>query len=363
MIGLFAFMVSVAYVPWFNGAAVSLRWAIMAVGAAVLVSSSRTGAPPTIRKADAIGLAFLVWCVVSLAWSPVFYDAANELMQFGILALLFIVGSRLENLRPVYIGFGTGIAVNGVLMLAQRTYDFGITEYFELGHGLFFNADFAGEAAVLVIVALAGQHLWHLVAAAWPSLILSGSRAALVGLSLAGACYLWGRSKLTAILVMVACAVALAAAVSVGLKAQGIEDRINLWSDVIGGLTWLGHGVGSFWVTIPEHITQALGGNTRPDHAHNDLLELTYELGFCGACLAVWFAVELCRSAESCERLVLVAFAALAMVAFPLHNPATAFLFAVVAGHAARGSVELRIPVAVRRMGVFGPASRAARVS
>lgn len=370
-VGILAFLVSVVYVPWWSGAATTPRWAVMAVGAAVLVSA-RTGtsaSPRPITRADIAGLALLAWCAVSLAWSPVFVEAANELMQLGILALLFVVGRRIVSLQPIYIGFGAGMTVNSVVMIAERiaygveTQGIGINPEYggvALPHvGLFFNPNFAAEPAALAVVALAMSRLWWLVLGVWPTLVLAGARGAILGLLAAACGYLAPRSRLGAFALAAAGIVGIVLAFALAHRsATGIWDRLHIWTDTLSGLTLFGHGISSYWVTFPQFATFDVN-ISRPDHAHNDFLELAYEIGL-GALVAAWFGVEILRSARETERLVLIAFLAIGAVGFPLHLAATAFMAAFVAGHASRGSVPVRWPVALRRAGVFRPVQQQA---
>ena len=83
-------------------------------------------------------------------------------------------------------------------------------------------------------------------------------------------------------------------------------------------------------------------------HAHNDYLELVYELGAVGAVLGALFAWELWGPLNS-ARLVLIVFAVEACFAFPSHLPATLAIAALVAGHAVRDRVVVRRVATHRR--------------
>jgi len=368
-LGVVAFLVSIAYVPWWSGAAITPRWAIMAVGAAVLICGTKTAPPRSITRADALGVAFVAYCALSVAWSPVFVEAADELMKLGILALLFVVGRSVSSLLSAYIGFGAGMTVNSVIMIVERvaygveTQGIGINPEFggvALPHvGLFFNPNFAAESAAVVVVALAMSRLWWLVLGVWPTLVLAGSRGAILGLLAAACGYLAPRSRLGAFALATAGIVGVVLAFMLANRSTaGISDRLHIWTDTLSGLTLFGHGIGSYWVTFPQFATFDVN-LSRPDHAHNDALELSYELGI-GAVCAAWLVIELLRYANETERLAIIAFLAIGLAGFPLHLPATAFLFAVMAGHAARGSVPVRLPFMLRRTGIFGPVQQQA---
>src|ERR1019366_2532832 len=138
LMGAFAFLVVVAYVPFIAGSATTPRWAIMAIGAALLTAYR----PPTkITTAHALLFSFLAWCAVSLLWSPVTYDALDALIKFAIFAMLFCAGFRFTSIRPFFIGSAAAIAINGIVMLAQQFGWDGYGIYGRGGAGLFWNQD------------------------------------------------------------------------------------------------------------------------------------------------------------------------------------------------------------------------------
>ena len=341
MSAIYAFLVAVVYVPWLSGAAITPRWAVMAVGAAVLTTSHVRS--PRLTQADAFGLTFLLYAALSLLWSPVFYDAADELMKIAIMAVIYSVGSRLENLRQVYIGFGLGMAVNSGLLIYERVFYGQALPHF----GLFFNPGSNGEPAAMVMAGLAMSGLWWIVIAVWPSLILSGSRASLLGVFAAILVWQWPRSRWRTIAIL---CLGLAAAAVAHKDPGGIFERLNIWQDTMSGLTIFGHGVGSFWQSFPPYATFNID-LIRPDHAHNDFLELAFEFGI-GSVLFAGMLVVLARHAQERERLVLVTFAVIAVFGFPLHLAATAFLFAIVAGHVAGRSPVICRFFPLRRRGI-----------
>ncbi len=65
-------------------------------------------------------------------------------------------------------------------------------------------------------------------------------------------------------------------------------------------------------------------------------MEIWFELGFIGTFIYICMVAAAYRSADSVSRCVLVAFVTIGMFAFPSHVPFTAFLGALVLGHAAR---------------------------
>jgi hypothetical protein len=332
-------------VPWWNSAALALRWQLMALGSAALVCllPRHKRAPPT--HAHLIGLAMIAYCLLSVLWTPVFIQSVDAICKLIILALVFVVGRRLATLKPVYVGIGAGMTVNSAVLIFQRITIGDHNDHF----GLFWNPTLNGEAAVLVLAALMAEKQWLIGIGTWPSLILSGSRAALLSFAIVVMMQLWhAKYKYAAISALIGLLCLAVVGVLWGKPLLQSGERLDIWRDTVSGLTLFGHGLGSFWTTFPEHAHFHNIMKSRPEHAHNDYLELIYELGL-GSILALWLAISSFRSAAHKERCVLVAFAVLATVGFPLYMPASAFIFAIVAGHAARGSPELLWAVVLRR--------------
>ena len=343
-LGVLGLSTAIAYVPWWNGSAIAPKWCVMAIGSAVLIAVIAKAPPLT--KANVIGTALLCYSFISALWSPVWHDAADSSAKLAILGLVFAVGARVPSLLPAYIGFGAAMCVNSGYMVWQRVW----YTAFESGDsiGLFFNPTLSGEAAVLVIAALIGSN-WPLVIGAWPSLVLSGSRAAVAAFALTVTIWLWqqDRQKL-AWLTVLSLPLLFAVGLLWGKPLPQTGERLDIWRDILSGLLPFGHGIGSLWTTFPSYAHYQDILHSRPEHAHNDYLELIYELGI-GAGLAFWLAIHLYRCAAATERRILAAFAVLSLVGFPLYMPASAFLLAIVAGHASRSSPELRFAVVLRR--------------
>ena len=121
-----------------------------------------------------------------------------------------------------------------------------------------------------------------------------------------------------------------------------MADRVVMWTDAMRGVTFFGHGIGSWYSTFPifDRLSSARYGQdviVQPWHAHNEALETLFELGIPGLVLAGALVLLIWWRAGERERLVLIAFAPTAMLSFPLHEPATEFLFVFMAGFAARG--------------------------
>jgi len=123
---------------------------------------------------------------------------------------------------------------------------------------------------------------------------------------------------------------------------QGVNDsihiRLDYWRDGLAALNWQGHGIGSIWTTFPQfaHFTHVEVKDVRPEHLHNELLELAYEGGVGAVVLALVFVVALADAAyKNPLALVLLALAIMSVTEMPLREPATALFGAVIAGFVA----------------------------
>lgn len=301
-----AFAVTVAYMPWFADAANAPRWALLSLMVPLAwrpLAWSRLHTP---------GMVFIVLAALSLLWTPVVVEGLQPLWQFILLGALFAIGVELESMEPIFVGAGWGLAVSSVLSLAQ-----------DVPTGLFLNKNFLAEAAVLVFIGLVSYRRYALAAALLPAMLLPVSRGALLALVVASALQ-WRSRWLTAVLVTTFVAV-----VAVWPNGASLGERYVIWTHTADHLTWLGHGLGSFYIDFPGF--QEDGFARRFEHAHNDLLELAYELGI-GVLplLALWLVAML---QVQPVRVVLVAFTVEGCFAFPLYLPVTAALGILVTGH------------------------------
>src|SRR5262249_48748108 len=109
----------------------------------------------------------------------------------------------------------------------------------------------------------------------------------------------------------------------------------------------------SFQTAYPFGASRMDVFKRRPENAHNDYLELLYEIGpgafFAFAFLALCLFGPHTRAAPA-PRSVLIGFAACALVAFPSHLACSAYLAALCAGHLCRYRPSLRDEIRHWRM-------------
>lgn len=336
-LGAFSFAVMVTLVPGIAAPATTPRWALLSAVVPFLASFSL---PTKFDVAHALGALFLGWCAITLAWTPNLWDGLDALWKLVLFAGLFCIGAALRDLRPVWIGAALGIGVSSALAIGQL---FGVelVERIEgptgMAAGLFMNKNFLAEPAALVLIGLVWHRLWWLVPLVLPAVVLPGARGALLALAVAGIVALrgWWRvyAGALAALAVVACVVL--------AKNGSFPERMIIWTSTLDGLTWLGNGIGSFYALFPSHAPAWDFLTSRPVHAHNDWLELAYDLGLPGI-LMLLGAFYCALRAEGPDRLVLIAFITEGCLGFPLHFPATVFLAALVAGRLCGDRAPLR---------------------
>jgi hypothetical protein len=259
-------------------------------------------------------------------------------MQLTVLAGAFLIGG--SGAGNLWKGLGWGLLVSSAVCLLQA---FGFHPVIDLAStasaGLFVNPDVLGEITAVVFIALVLERSWLLALGLLPALVLSESRSALVAVFVCLAVMGWRRWGLKVLygLPLLVGAVMLTAHKWVG----GESPRLAMWRDTWDGLTMWGRGIGSFYSTYPLYATR-LDQLYQPSHAHNDLLELAFEIGVIPAVVCLALVLALAWRASFKDRLLLTALGIMSMVGFPLHSPSTVFVFGIVAGCAARNWNVLR---------------------
>lgn len=332
----YGFLLMTAYWPGTMGAATSPRWFVLAAALLVLPFCGRG----TATAAHVVGLAFMAFAQASLSWSAAPLDGLDAMLKLCILAGTFILGTRIADLGPFWTGAAWGLAVSSLLVVLDRL------DLIELrathpGHpvGLFVNGLFLAEAAAVVAAALISDDRWRLALLLAPALILVHlPRGPLLALAVGGLVLAVQRGRKGAkrgenlVFVLIAAPVVLAAALlAAWWRPDTVMARLSLWGDALGSFTWNGWGYGSYRAVIAVLAPAATHVEIGP---HNEFLGLLFELGLPGLFLGVAFcAILICRSRPSVP---LVVFLAEACFGFALHLPATAGMFLLMAGCAAR---------------------------
>jgi hypothetical protein len=353
------FGLMVAYCPALSGATTTLRWD-MAVPIAILLFLSQDG---RMTRAHGLGLALLGWLAASIAWSSAPYYGINIAAQLLACAVAFACGSTLDDVRPLTAGAAAGLALSSLIAVAQWLGWNGIERYGAEPAGLFYNPNRLAEVAAIVIAAALALRMWWAIGILTPALVLPQGRGAWLAVVVVGLVYVWRRAATFERFLMLTIAAELAMlyamlapAIEPPFKIASVSVRMDLWSWTLAHLTWLGHGLGSFDADSP-----IFGDMTRAQYPHNEILWLGYEGGVVAVSLCGAMAVLLWRSCADELRLVLVALGVVALVAMPLHDPATVLFAALVAGHLAGAGDRVRAAADIGRPAVYrGRAAAAA---
>lgn len=342
-----AFFTTILFIPGIPSPAAVPRWALLMLIVPILWYRH----PNRITVGHLLGACFLAWAALSLTWTFNSYDGARAALLFGLLALVFCAAPL--SLRRAYMAMAVGLTINSVVVIAQvRGWD--VLSQGSVPGGLFFNKNFGGELSAMVITGAIMSRLWWFVPGILPTVILSDCRGAWAALGVASIVLIYQYNRLAA-----ATVVGLTAMMAVYRWTPSISQRIDLWLDSWDGFRFWGRGLGSFYSTFPEYATRIDSMMFRPSSAHNDLINLTYELGpgvllLLGLLVFAWRARPL-----RAEHYVLVVFLVEGLVGFPLYQPATAFLAALVLGSLCRDRPELHLSLAWRRVRVLFSTERA----
>jgi hypothetical protein len=308
-------------IPGYTAGVVQTGWALILVVAPILLFWRQI----EMTAVHWLGLATLIYAGVSLSWSP---HGTWAFLQLCALASVFV---WIQDIRRVAIGLAAGLGVSAVLSVFQL---YGIDPVYRgtmFPSGLFVNHDVFAEISATVLVLLLANRLWWWLPVCIPGLAI-GSRAAIVGLTCAFLAWVWGKSKIAGAVLSVALGGLTIKAVT-SFSSSTIDQRLDIYRDAWGAATIWGHGIGSYEYLAPFYSVhnQLDALLHRAYFAHNDILQLIFELGI-GAVPLIIAAFMLLMVKDN-NRYVLICFGVIGLFAFPLHVPIEAFMAACVAGH------------------------------
>lgn len=356
--GTLFFFLSIIVIPGFPSGALVGRWAILAIASAVIFFT--------------IELSWWAWALlgylaVMCAFAPVGYEAVNLYCHAVMLVLFYAYAkgvmpaesklsarstrttdAKPDLLRRIAVGVGLGFAVNSIVVIGQHYLHWQFIPEITPGSGLYFNRNIASEGAAMALALVVGYRLWWLVPGILPTLAF-GSRTPALALGIAGAIALWRRSKIVAAIAVI-CPCALAV---LWLQTQGdnsitagvldtLKERLGTWYDGAHGFTIFGQGLGSWNVNFPLYQRHTNALELRWENAHNDAVQVVFELGIVGAGLLAAGLWRLCCAPRNPAFYALVVFVVESLLGFPLYEPFTGALAAVCAGYLFRDGDPLR---------------------
>lgn len=329
-LGIWAFLVTVAFIPGLMSAAIVGRLAIIAIGIPV-VGKISFRFPAAIQIALAMGMA---WAAASLIITPDRLDGSFQFFIAIVLIGVMGIASQVETLDDALTGMCLGVGVSSLFCLSaltgHRLVDQGSSGY----AGLFYNSEILTElSAVLLVWAVVSRRPILVVMTVLP-LLVNASRISIAAAVVALVYAYWpkswtGRSLLC--LPLIAAAGTVLFITSEGARFGGAAQRAVMWLATAMAITPAGYGIG--WYRA-SHLTE--------EFAHSDILQALAELGIGALCFAVVpvYALLMNRG-DHAERAAFVVVCIELAVSFPLHVPANAFLAALLAGYLVRG----RVPV------------------
>lgn len=354
---LFGFTVMTAFVPGVIGATVNTAWAVMWLVAPFLLLKCKIN----VTIIHILGLLFLSYAALTLLWAP---HGLLELMQMLALASVFVWGYSLKDLRSVTIGLSIGLAISSTIAIMQYLkIDLPIVT--ALGGkpaGLFINSNIYAEVSGMILVLILINKLYWYIPVTFVGLTVT-SRAVSIALGFSLAMFVWSKSKLLSVFIIISSwliALKLSDAVvygggkiadtladGVSANVSSLNVRLHMWYDMLVGFKIFGNGIGSFVYLFPEYNKHLDTSVTLAEYAHNDLLQLIFELGI-GAIPLVLIATILLKVNDE-YRNALTYFIIIGCFGFPLHIPATGFMVALVAAQLAKHVTSSRFAFNSRR--------------
>lgn len=352
---LLGFLSCAAVWPGIAGLSTTPKWAVIALLVPFLLWDK--------FRPSLLLLLFLTYASVSLFWAPPY--AWGSLYQWVLFGGLVAIGA-VHDLKRFYVGAAWGLSISSVLCIADWFgynvhYEWGFGAWVQPYSGTFYSPNFLCEPAVLIVVGLIAHGYWRTALLPMPAIMLAHSRGALLAGAVALGLMLWDQNKWLAAGLfgcVLAGSVALQAA---GYRIESNADRLRLYQDTVLALTVRGHGVGSFHNEFPKYAS-TFRVDSRPDQAHNDVLQLLFEFGvgalpFLLLLLVAWFGES------NPERMVLAALLTESLYAFPLFLPTTFVVGALVIGHLVANRDWLYVSDFLRRMAVLAGRARVQRTS
>lgn len=182
----------------------------------------------------------------------------------------------------------------------------------------------AGLCALALASALAYE-LWWYIPWGLGSILLLGSRGAIIAAAVVGV--MWMRSWKIGLAILTLSFLLVAA---YSFDRDGVPHRLAVWREALGQLTLWGSGWGSFAEVPHWHYGQITS------HVYNDYLELLHDLGL--GTIPLWIALIFLFESNG-SKLVPIAFLVLALSYFPLHVPVLGHL-----GMMSFGALARRLP-------------------
>lgn len=334
---LLGFLLAVCCIPGWNSFAVQTGWVVLSFALPFLLVRRLDLGP-----AHWLGLGFLSFAVISLAWTPLWEQGIWALWLLAVASGGFILGSSELDFKRLYVGLAWGIGISLNIAIFQYLGWNRLPQYGGGLVGLFVNPGVFGEVAALVTIGLVAYGAWTPLLFTIPSVAISGSRTALAALAAAASLALFRATGWKAIVGVLILLVALGAWSSRrGLASM--TERANIWMDTVQALTPFGHGTGSFVTLYPAYATRTDTMSIRPETPHNEYLELAFEYGLGSFLLGGILLLAFLGNSRGPERYAAVGFLLVAAFGFPRQIPIATLLGSLALGRLCAGRYALRL--------------------
>src|ERR1019366_7316447 len=227
---IFGFLLAICFNPFIWTAATQPRWSFLAIALPIMIWRNPSSARNHFTLIHTLGLTFLAWATLSLLWTPNLPDAFNELIQLLIIAEAFVLGARLNTLKPIFMGLAAGLAISSLIIISPITHlvqDQHISIHLE---GLLGNRNMLAEAAVLTAIGCIGYRLWWFIPGLLPAIFMPQmARGALVGGLAAFGTWAWSRSRMLAI--SLALLSIFVVAILIDQRSSSVIERWSIWTE------------------------------------------------------------------------------------------------------------------------------------
>lgn len=355
LIATIAFLSASAFAPILLDMASGPRWAVLSL--CLLLAGFTDWRWTTAHR---LGLLWLGLIALSAAWAISWQNVIVDFWHWAVLGAVFCLGSSLDAkaVRPVLLAWALAIGLQGPLAAAQWALGKGaLFPEVIWPAGLFVNKNFLSEAGLVASIIAVRARAWWLLPLTLMALIIPASKAAVIGAAVVGLPCLWSIVRWRVFRIgLVAAGLAVAGVIVNALTYMdwthtSMADRLSFWANSLAMFADRPWGVGAdnYWAAYPLYNDawmptgeDAYVVQMRPDHAHNEIINIMAELGVQGILVFGLLCYAAIRGSARTWWPVLGAILVVGMASFPLALPATGFVAALVLGHLAGGGGRAR---------------------
>lgn len=316
---------ALAYWPGTRQFATMPRWCLLGTGAALLLWALPKAKLPSWLWA------LFAYAVLSVMWAPLSWDWANRIVQAVMLVSCFAIGTSAKAIESTMFWTSIGLAMSGVIATAELS---GFTSVYLLQitvpSGLFGNRNILAETAMPLLAWACIRKRWGLAVPLALATFLPMSRSVMLSCAVTLAVYAWVEWRSRVGLVAIAL---VSGFIAWRWNIPGAtEMRTAIWLDSLSEVPWWGHGFGQYYGLFPFHTFHIDTLTNRAEHAHNEWIELWFELGLPGLVCAGAGVWSLVSGPHRWQSYCLLALAIDSCFAFPLREPMLVFVAALLAG-------------------------------